>query len=242
MIKLKVIGSSSKGNGYALIANDEILLVEAGCKLIEAKKAIDWKISKVVGCLVSHRHGDHAAYIKDYMKNGISVYGGEDTAVDIEECGGERITPLRLKQKAWIGRFAVQPFPVVHDCPCYGFLITHPDMGRLVFATDTEYVKYRFNEVNHILIEANYSKKYLDEEDESHEKRRHVLQGHMSIESTTDFVKANSSYDLRNVVLIHLSDHNGDPVGFQKKITDTVDCNVFVAEPGLEIELQKEPF
>lgn len=67
-MKLKVIGSSSKGNGYALIADDEILLIEAGCKLIEVKKAIDWQIGKVVGCLVSHRHGDHAAHIKEYMK------------------------------------------------------------------------------------------------------------------------------------------------------------------------------
>ena len=71
-MKLKVIGSSSKGNGYALIADDEILLIEAGCKLIEVKKAIDWQIGKVVGCLVSHRHGDHAAHIKEYMKNCLS--------------------------------------------------------------------------------------------------------------------------------------------------------------------------
>ncbi len=241
MVKLRVIGSSSSGNGYALIADDEILLIEAGCKLIEVKKAIDWQISKVAGCLVSHRHGDHAAYIKEYMKNGISVYGGEDTVADIEECGGERIKPLPLKQKTWIGRFAVQPFPVIHDCPCCGFLVTHPDMGRLVFATDTEYVKYRFNELNHILIETNYSKTYLDEE-ESQEKRRHVLQGHMSIEAAEDFVKANNSYDLRNVILIHLSDRNGDPVGFQKKIADVVDCEVLVAEPGLEVELKAEPF
>lgn len=240
-MKIRVIGSSSSGNGYALIADDEILLIEAGCKLIEVKKAIDWQISKVAGCLVSHRHGDHAAYIKDYMKNGISIYGGEDTAADIEECGGERIKPLPLKQKTWIGQFAVQPFPVVHDCPCCGFLVTHPDMGRLVFATDTEYVKYRFNELNHILIETNYSKTYLDEE-ENREKRRHVLQGHMSIEAAEDFVKANNSYDLRNVVLIHLSDHNGDPVGFREKIAAVVDCQVMVAEPGLEVELRAEPF
>lgn len=241
-MKLKVIGSSSRGNGYALIADDEILLIEAGCKLIEVKKAIDWQIGKVVGCLVSHRHGDHAAHIKEYMKNGITVYGGEDTAADIEECGGERIKPLPPKHKTGIGRFVVQPFPLIHDCPCNGFLVTHPDMGRLVFATDTEYVKYRFGEVNHILIEANYSKGYLDESEEGIEKRRHVLQGHMSVEAAEDFVRANASYDLRNVVLIHLSDHNGDPAGFREKIATVVDCQVMVAEPGLEVELKAEPF
>ena len=111
-----------------------------------------------------------------------------------------------------------------------------------MFATDTEYVKYRFGEVNHILIEANYSKGYLDESEESNEKRRHVLQGHMSVEAAEDFVRTNNSYDLRNVVLIHLSDHNGDPVGFREKIAAVVDCTVIVAEPGLEVELKAEPF
>lgn len=32
------------------------------------------------------------------------------------------------------------------ECPCYGFLITHPDMGRLLYITDTELVKLGFKE------------------------------------------------------------------------------------------------
>lgn len=59
-IKLKVLGSGSSGNSYALIAdNGEILAIEAGCKFMDFKKMIDWRISDVVGCIVSHEHGDH---------------------------------------------------------------------------------------------------------------------------------------------------------------------------------------
>lgn len=239
---LKVIGSSSKGNGYALIAENEILLIEAGCKLIQVKKEIDWKISKVVGCLVSHRHADHAGRIAEYMKNGIPVYGGEGTQTDIEECGGERIIAIPDREKTAIGSFRVQPFHLEHDCPCYGFLVTHPEMGRMIFATDTEYVKQRFKDINHILIEANYSKEYLDDSEESAEKRRHVLYGHMSIETALEVIKKHNTYDLRNVILMHLSDWNGSPNEFREKTQKEVRCPVFVAEPGLEVELKREPF
>ena len=55
---LRCCGSDSLGNSYALIADDgEILAIEAGCKFLDFEKMIDWKISNVVGCIVSHEHG-----------------------------------------------------------------------------------------------------------------------------------------------------------------------------------------
>lgn len=57
LMLLRVIASGSKGNSYALIGDSEILLIEAGVRLMEVKKNIDFQISKVVGCLVSHEHG-----------------------------------------------------------------------------------------------------------------------------------------------------------------------------------------
>ena len=54
---LKCIASGSQGNSYVLISGSEILLIEAGVRLLEVKKAIDFQISKVVGCVISHEHG-----------------------------------------------------------------------------------------------------------------------------------------------------------------------------------------
>lgn len=54
---LKCIASGSSGNSYALIMDKEILLIEAGVRLFEIKKHIDFQISKVVGCVVTHEHG-----------------------------------------------------------------------------------------------------------------------------------------------------------------------------------------
>ena len=47
------------------------------------------------------------------------------------------------------------------ECPCYGFLIRHPEMGTLIYATDTELIKWRFKNVNHILLGVNYDPELL---------------------------------------------------------------------------------
>lgn len=54
---LKCIASGSSGNSYALISGKEILLIEAGVRLLEVKRNIDFQISNVVGCVITHEHG-----------------------------------------------------------------------------------------------------------------------------------------------------------------------------------------
>lgn len=44
---LKVLGSSSKGNCYILENESEALILEAGIKFQDVKKALNWNIAKV---------------------------------------------------------------------------------------------------------------------------------------------------------------------------------------------------
>ena len=52
-------------------------------------------------------------------------------------------------------------------------------MGSMIYASDTEYIKYRFRNLNHILVEANYSDNLIDNEAVN---REHVLRGHISFQ------------------------------------------------------------
>ena len=56
-MKLITIGSNSIGNAYALDAGGEILLLEAGCKMADVKRVIDYRLNDVVGVVLSHAHG-----------------------------------------------------------------------------------------------------------------------------------------------------------------------------------------
>lgn len=243
---LRCCGSGSSGNSYALIAdNGEILAIEAGCKFLDFKKMIDWKISNVVGCIVSHEHGDHARYIKDFMQSGIPVYTAFETQSALEIITGEctiAIPPRTIRQ---IGSFTVTPFNVPHDTEieCYGYLIKHEEMGQLLFMTDLEYCKYNFSKLNieHIMVEANYDMQFVDRDEPNYE---HRLRGHMSLDTALKFISTNDNSTLRNVVLIHLSDKSGDPALFKQKTEETVRCgaNVYIAEKGLEVDMNLCPF
>lgn len=54
---LSVIDTGSSCNGYILQNNNEALIIECGCKLIDCKKSLDYNTRKVVGCIISHEHG-----------------------------------------------------------------------------------------------------------------------------------------------------------------------------------------
>lgn len=56
MLILKTIATGSDGNSYALISDDEILLLDAGVSINQIKKGINYNISNVVGCVVTHKH------------------------------------------------------------------------------------------------------------------------------------------------------------------------------------------
>lgn len=125
------------------------------------------------------------------------------------------------------------------ECPCYGFLITHPDMGRLLYITDTELVKWRFTGINHILLGVNYDSNLLSSDIA---KRTHVLRGHMSIDTACSFVKQNNGNDLRNVIMCHLSSENADKELFLGKMRAVTKADCFIAEPGTQILLSLIPF
>ncbi len=224
---VRCIGTGSQqGNCYALYDNDgKILLLDLGLSRKEILKGIDFNVTDVSGAVVSHGHGDHAKAVKDFENMGIPVFKPFD---ETKAC------PLKIKY----GSFGVQAFKVPHDgVPCYGFYIT-VDGHRILYATDFEYCKYVFKNqnINHILIEANHSKELLDRGKANYV---HSIRGHASIDTTCKFLEANKTSYLRTVVLVHLSSECGDEKMFKEMAEKVVDCPVYVAKSGLEIELKE---
>lgn len=144
-----------------------------------------------------------------------------------------------LRQVRTYGGFVIKSFDLIHDVSCCGFLIVHPEMGRLLYASDTEYIKYRFSHLDHILVEANYAAEFVEI---NAVNRTHVLTGHMELRTTLDFLQANKGYSLRNVILCHLSSNNADPEMFRQEAEKVVNADVSIARKGLEVDLSLIPF
>lgn len=247
-MKLKVIGSSSAGNGYVLYNDQEALLIEAGTHLQDALLAIKGSGARIKGCIVTHEHGDHAQYVKEVLDHAIDVYATEGTCKAIKK--SKILEPKHFKNvlgkfvPTMIGGFQVLPFRTEHDAaePC-GFLVRHEDMGKLLFVTDTHYVSNRFSGINHFMAECNYEIEKLSARDIPDALKRRIQKSHMSIDTCMDFIHANEGPEMKTITLVHLSEESGNPELFKKVAESSFDAKVAIARPGIEIELFKDtPF
>lgn len=239
---LRTIGTGSSGNCHLLTAsNGETLILDCGVPISEIKKGLDWNIKNVVGCIVTHRHGDHSKSVYDLRKTGIKVatpYLSNDEYSLVRlyfDHTRFRVIAFELTTKdgKWTHTNADGS-----ECPCYGYVISHPEMGKLLYVTDTEFVKWRFDDLNHILLGVDYDKNMVDMNNPA--KASHVLRGHMSIDTACDFVKSNDSDSLQNVIMCHLSSENADKDSFIANMKNAVNvANVDVAEQGKSWILRK---
>lgn len=246
-MRLRCLGSSSLGNCYLLENDRECLVLEAGLPLMEVKKTLDFDISKIVGLLVTHEHGDHAKHYREYQKTGIFVAMSKGTAEAIQS------DDFYIRSGCWYqyGGFTITPFPVVHDAAePFGYIIRHQEIGTLLFASDTEYIRQNFIklQLNHIMIECNYSQKIIDSRvhqgDTDKGLRDRILQSHMELETCKEFIRQNQTVMLDNIILLHLSDGNSNETQFIKEIREVAGerVRVLAADKGLEINLDIIPF
>lgn len=239
---LITIGSNSSGNAYALDAGGEILLLEAGIKLSDVKKAINYRTGHVVGCVITHVHGDHAKYAEEYSKAGIHIYCNSDVAEKKQfPYGSSTILSGSVTHK--IGSFYVVPFDNHHDVPIFGYLIHHKDMGELLFSTDSYRISTTITGVNHFLIEANYSDELLKqavwEGKITKSQSDRIMLSHMSLDYCIDYLKDCQAEKSDTIILCHLSGRHSNSKQFRTAVAGAFGVPTYIAEKGLKVELNK---
>lgn len=237
MGKITIVGSGSNGNSYILEASGHKLIIELGCKWSETLKALNHDISNVDGCIVSHRHLDHAKYIPDALRLQLPVYSCQDVA---EHYTGVRV--LETTNKYRIGNFFVQPISVYHNVENYAYMIDNDEIGRLLFITDCVRFPYKINKCNHLFVEANYSNEIVIDHLCDNQEIRNQNEYHMEINDTLRCVEANMNPWMNTICLLHLSDGQSDEFKFQTMVRDKFGIMPYVADKGLTIELNKEDF
>ncbi len=244
---LRVLGSSSHGNCYLLEHGQQALLIECGVVWKEIQQGLKFNLSRVVGVLISHEHNDHSKSIREVMQAGINVYCSPGTAGAIGLSSHRLITVSPLQQFT-VGDFIILPFPVEHDCAePYGYLIYCRSTGeKLLFATDTYYIRHRFSGLNYIMVECNHCgdvlKEHVAEGTMAVPRKNRLLESHFSLEHCKEFLQANVTTDTRKIVLLHLSDDNSDAERMVREITDLTGIDTEVADPGKVIELEIYPY
>ena len=167
------------------------------------------------------------------MKFGVDIYTSKGTA---EALGwdGHRLRLVKSMDTFTIGTFEITAFDTVHDCKePLGFVMkSNVTSEKLLYFTDTAYLKYRFNNLAYILGECNYSKDILLENvrigkvDLVGAKR--IMQSHMDIDTFCEMLMANDLGRLQQIYLLHLSDRNSDEKVFKERIQRLTGAEVYV--------------
>lgn len=226
---VQIIASSSKGNCYALRCDDSVLLLEAGVPVARLRKKLTAGLSRVVACLVTHEHGDHAGYVGQYWRAGIPVYMSAGTQALLKVGHAIPKPGKALRLNGW----TVTAFRTKHDAADpVGYIVDSPDGERVVFATDTYVLPYLFPHVTVWMLECNYELPILQENITAgavHEDQaKRILQSHMSVDHVAAFLQAQDLSKTRAVYLLHGSDRNLNKKAAVDKIRGVVGVPVYM--------------
>uniref|UniRef100_UPI0009885015 MBL fold metallo-hydrolase n=1 Tax=Caenibacillus caldisaponilyticus TaxID=1674942 RepID=UPI0009885015 len=207
MIEIHALASGSKGNCYHVTDGSTPILLECGIPFKNIQKRLNFKTTGLAGCLVTHEHRDHCAGLQDVLKAGINCYMSPGTAeaIGIQH---HRIKKVEAKKQFKLGTWIILPFDVQHDTSePVGYLLMNEQREKLLFATDTYYIRYLFPGLTHIMIECNYSLAILNENIASGRvprvMKKRLLRSHFSLENVKEFLKANDLSKLEEIWLLH---------------------------------------
>ncbi|MDI9418753.1 MAG: MBL fold metallo-hydrolase [Bacillota bacterium] len=233
MIEITPIASGSLGNCYRITDSRTPLLLECGIPYKEIQKKLNFRTSEIVACLISHEHQDHSKAVKDLMKVGIDCYMSQGTAEALD-VSGHRLNIIKAKQQFRIGTWTILPFEAQHDAAeSLGFLLANQDGEKLLYATDTYYLKYKFRGLTHILVECNYALDILKKNVAAGlvpvAAKNRVLRSHFGLENVKEFLQANDMSRVQEIWLLHLSDANSDAERFKREIQEITGTEVYIA-------------
>lgn len=233
MVEIAALASGSKGNCYRVTDGSTPLLLECGVRFPEIRKWLGFRVQDVAACLISHEHQDHARAVEDMLRAGVDCYMTEGTKEALG-ISGHRIKTIRPREQFVLGTWRILPFETQHDAvEPVGFLLADRAGEKLLYATDTYYIRYRFQGLTHIMVECNYALDILRENVANGTVppalRDRVLKSHFSLGHVKEFLAANDLSRVREIWLLHLSDGNSDAERFKREIQELTGKVVYVA-------------
>ena len=224
-MKIQTFASSSKANCYQISDSETTIIIEAGLSLKKLLKLPDFDVSKISGVLVSHSHADHSEFINDFLKLGIVCYMTSETTESLK-LNSPFVEIIEHMKSFKISSFTIKAFETQHDCKgSVGFWIKSiTENKRLVFATDTFYLKQVFSKINYYMIECNYDAEILEKNIElgiiDGCRAKRLKSSHFSLQNVIEFFKAQDLSVCEKIQLLHLSNENADAENFKNRIME----------------------
>lgn len=233
------IGSGSKGNGTLIQTDQGCLLIDCGFGLKDtiarmAEKQI--ALEHLTALLVTHEHGDHGKGVGMLArKANVPIYlsAGTYQALLAREIlrDDDKVVILSPEKAIKLIGLTVFPVPVPHDARetfqfvvksqthCFGLLT---DVGSI-----TPHLIDSYAECDALFLEFNHDFDMLWDGPypESLKHRVGGNLGHLSNEQAINFLKAIQKYNLKTLVVSHVSEQNNNINIVDKMIKEIRHCD-----------------
>jgi len=242
---IKVLATGSKGNCYLLTNGEDILCLDAGISAEQILEAVGFKPTAIQGVLCTHAHKDHCRGLQGLADLYIETYASDMT---YNACKIQKTTPTvkNIPDGVFlIDNWFVSAFETEHDMEgAYGFYIGHKNSReRILYVTDTAYIPVNPRGITCLISECNYEREILkNKKDDLKERYKRLTETHMSLDRLLSYIKKIDRNSLHTIVITHLSDTNSNEKNMIEQLRLATGCNVYAANKGMEIKLDKIPF
>ena len=217
-MRLRVLGSGSKGNALAVRAAGTLLLVDLGFSHKEVAgrlAACGADIDEVSAVLFTHDHVDHCRGVATFHSRhpDVPLLANGDTAdaIALQSGVNDGWTLFENGEPFEVGDFTVTAFPVPHDAADPVGYLLEADGRSLFIGTDmgyvTENVRAAFARATCAVLEANHDPVLLEQSDRpvSLKQRIRGRAGHLANEDAAALLMETNPPCLKTLLLGHIS-------------------------------------
>lgn len=241
-MKVKTLGSGSKGNTAIVLGKSANLIIDMGLSYLTVKRMLEedsLSFEDFNGILITHSHNDHIKGLSTLIKHTkINVYIPEQMYHELEH-----IVPKErcvfIEDQFKIEEIEIELIHTSHDTDySVGFIIK--DQGKsLVYVTDTGYINRKFltkmKNKDIYIIESNHDEAMLMDGPYPRFLKERVIsdRGHLSNKTTARYLKQSIGDNTKYIVLAHLSEKNNtEELAFNetKKVIDNDNIEILIAK------------
>ncbi len=217
-----MLGSGSSGNSTLVSTGRTRLLVDAGLsrrEMIRRLAAVGETLERIDAILISHEHCDHVSGLPVVAKTVKAPVFVTRLAAPAIAWNGEP-PPLETFQagaRLTVGDIEIDTFTVPHDSiDPIGFCLRSQGL-RIGLVTDLGYIpesiKFHLHRTDLLILESNHDLEMLKVGPYPWPVKQRVMsrKGHLSNETTGEFIRGHLDAATRTLVLGHLSENNNHP-------------------------------
>lgn len=187
-----------------------------------------------VTILLSHSHRDHCrgALSPDCYN---SVCSPKEVLEALPELPEYRCHVIVTGRTFRIGSMRAVAFPVIHDVPCFGYLIQGPAGDKAAYITDTAEIPKGLPRLSVLAVECNYCPKLLREAVArgaiNERLANRTILTHLGLDDVVTYLQDADKTRLTEIHLLHVSDRFGDTETMRAAVQEAApSARVFVAE------------